>query len=359
MVVPTVLVGLGAGLHTPALTAAPQLPASAAGRPQPALRASLPQVAMAPAWAELVSVEADLARTQDTLTTQEAQIRQLALNPAAAAAGGATPGAGAADTTSGDGAAPGDLENPAQRHIARVLDAYERAAAEYQLSLKREYDIYRGAAQDPAKKAAIVAAASASPKPEVKDAVTYNLSLVQAQIDQENAISAAEAKLQAIGSLSGNQLNAIRQHQAFIIPVEAPVIQGFGPTDFGLEPSLIYHGTFYPHFHTGIDIIGPENTPVHAAADGVVLLANSSQDSQGRYTGYGNYVVIAHPDGFVTLYGHLNAFSVKAGDVVHQGQIIGLEGSTGMSTGPHVHFEIRHNGDWVDPMTYLTGQAQT
>jgi murein DD-endopeptidase MepM/ murein hydrolase activator NlpD len=151
----------------------------------------------------------------------------------------------------------------------------------------------------------------------------------------------------------------MRRHQPFIIPLEGPITQGFGPSDLSFEPTVNYRGTYYPRFHTGIDISAPENTPVHAAADGVVVLAASSRDSKGHYTGYGNYVVIAHPDGFTTLYGHLNSFSVREGDVVHQGQIIGQEGSTGMSTGPHVHFEIRHNGEWVDPMPYLTGKAST
>jgi len=355
--VPAALIAMSSGIHDqptaqptsaqPTSTILPVRAPAAVTRPQaaPALFAS------APAWQELVAVENELARTQDTLTRQESQIRMLAANPATAAPAPA-PSVGAAPPA-------GDFETRAQRRVALLLNEYEQAAAIYQQTLKREYDIYRGAAQDSSRKQQIVAAAASTPKPGVKDAVTYNLALVEAQVEQENAINAAEAKLQAIGSLSGSQLNAIRHHQAFIIPVEAPVIQGFGPTDFGLEPAINFHGAFYPHFHTGIDIVGAENSPVHAAADGVVLLANSSHDAQGHYTGYGNYVVIAHPDGFATLYGHLNAFSVKAGDVVHQGQILGLEGSTGLSTGPHVHFEIRHNGEWVDPMAYLTGQART
>jgi murein DD-endopeptidase MepM/ murein hydrolase activator NlpD len=96
--------------------------------------------------------------------------------------------------------------------------------------------------------------------------------------------------------------------------------------------------------------------PIHAAADGVVLLASASVDQTGKLVGYGNYVVIAHPDGFVTVYGHLQSIAVKAGQVVHQGQIVGYQGSTGWSTGPHLHFEIRHRGDWMDPAAYLAGQ---
>jgi murein DD-endopeptidase MepM/ murein hydrolase activator NlpD len=152
------------------------------------------------------------------------------------------------------------------------------------------------------------------------------------------------------------QLDAMRKHQPFIAPEIAAVSQPFGPTDFSLEPPLSYNGTFYPHFHTGLDLAGPLDTPIHAAADGIVLLAAASVDSTGKLVGYGNYVVIAHPDGFVTLYGHLDSIAVKAGQVVHQGEIVGLEGSTGWSTGPHVHFEIRHDGQFLDPAPFLSGQ---
>jgi murein DD-endopeptidase MepM/ murein hydrolase activator NlpD len=148
----------------------------------------------------------------------------------------------------------------------------------------------------------------------------------------------------------------MRHHQAFIAPEVAPVTQGFGPTDFSLEPPLTFNGTFYPHFHTGLDLGAPLDTPLHAAADGVVLLAAASVDQTGKLVGYGNYVVIAHPDGFVTLYGHLDSLAVKAGQVVHQGEIVGLQGSTGWSTGPHVHFEIRHGGQFLDPAPFLAGQ---
>jgi murein DD-endopeptidase MepM/ murein hydrolase activator NlpD len=119
---------------------------------------------------------------------------------------------------------------------------------------------------------------------------------------------------------------------------------------------MTFHGTFFPHFHTGLDLAGPMGAPIHAAADGVVLLASASVDQTGKLVGYGNYVVIAHPDGFVTVYGHLQSIAVKAGQVVHQGQIVGYQGSTGWSTGPHLHFEIRHRGDWMDPAAYLAGQ---
>ena len=124
---------------------------------------------------------------------------------------------------------------------------------------------------------------------------------------------------------------------------QAQISQGFGPSTFWFEPA---YGQ-YPHFHTGIDMVAPFGSPVYAADDGVVALVGSSS------TGYGNYVVIAHSGGLDTLYGHLSTAVVKVGDPVTQGQPVGLEGSSGNSTGAHLHFELRINQRPVDPTPYL------
>jgi murein DD-endopeptidase MepM/ murein hydrolase activator NlpD len=124
---------------------------------------------------------------------------------------------------------------------------------------------------------------------------------------------------------------------------QAQISQPFGPSTLVLEPA--YAG--YPHFHTGIDLVEPFGSPVLAADDGIVALVGSSS------TGYGNYVVIAHSGGLDTLYGHLASALVKSGQTVTQGQPIGLEGSTGNSTGAHVHFELRINQTPVNPAPYL------
>jgi murein DD-endopeptidase MepM/ murein hydrolase activator NlpD len=125
------------------------------------------------------------------------------------------------------------------------------------------------------------------------------------------------------------------------------VTQLFGPSTLLLEPPL---GP-YAHFHTGVDIAAPFGTTVMAAAAGVVVAVGHSA------VGYGNYVVIGHGAGIMTLYGHLLETDVAVGDVVARGQRIGLEGSTGWSTGPHVHFELRVNDSVVDPMPYLLRSA--
>jgi len=121
------------------------------------------------------------------------------------------------------------------------------------------------------------------------------------------------------------------------------ITQPFGPSTVVLEPAF---GP-YRHFHTGVDIAAPLGAPVMAAADGLVVAVGHTN------IGYGNYVVIAHGGGIATLYGHLLQTNVSAGDRVVRGQVIGLEGSTGLSTGPHVHFELRVNDQAVDPMPYL------
>ena len=121
------------------------------------------------------------------------------------------------------------------------------------------------------------------------------------------------------------------------------ISQPFGPTTFWFEPP---YGS-YPHFHTGIDLVEPFGSPVYAADDGVVALVGSSS------SGYGNYVVVAHAGGFNTLYGHLSTSLVKVGQRVTQGTAVGLEGSSGNSTGPHLHFELRIGQKPVDPRPYL------
>jgi murein DD-endopeptidase MepM/ murein hydrolase activator NlpD len=129
----------------------------------------------------------------------------------------------------------------------------------------------------------------------------------------------------------------------------ATISQGFGPSPFGFEPS--YAG--YPHFHTGVDLAVALGTPVFAASDGVVVSAAPMTDQSGRLVGYGNYIILLHSVGLKTLYGHLLSVGVKEGESVRRGQLIGLVGSTGNSTGPHTHFELRIDNTPVDPMPML------
>ena len=109
-----------------------------------------------------------------------------------------------------------------------------------------------------------------------------------------------------------------------------------------------------PDFHTGTDIAMPEGTPILAAADGTVEIANGT-DSWGD--SYGYYVKLDHGNGFETLYAHCSSICVTAGQEVSQGEVIGYVGNTGNSTGNHLHFEVRKNGQRVDALDYFTQET--
>jgi murein DD-endopeptidase MepM/ murein hydrolase activator NlpD len=124
--------------------------------------------------------------------------------------------------------------------------------------------------------------------------------------------------------------------EAFAKPVRGRLTSRFG---FRIDPFTRRKG-----YHTGIDIAAPRGTPVHAAQGGRVIFA-------GPKYGYGNAVIIDHRFGYSTLYGHLDSWSVRRGQRVRSGQVVGRVGSTGRSTGPHVHFEIWLRNRKIDPLT--------
>jgi murein DD-endopeptidase MepM/ murein hydrolase activator NlpD len=121
-------------------------------------------------------------------------------------------------------------------------------------------------------------------------------------------------------------------------PVNGPVTSPFG---WRIHPIL-----GYKKFHTGIDIGVGYGTPIHAADSGSVIYAT-------WMGGYGNVIIIDHGRGISTLYAHQSSLAVGTGAHVTRGQVVGYVGSTGFSTGPHLHFEVRLNGNPVDPMAYL------
>ena len=121
-------------------------------------------------------------------------------------------------------------------------------------------------------------------------------------------------------------------------PVSGTVTLEFGESDLPYQP-----------FHTGIDIAHKIGDPITPFMKGKVLSANHLS------WGYGNYVVIDHGNDITSLYGHMSETDVKAGQEVQPGDVIGKEGSTGWSTGPHVHFQINVFGVPVNPRTFISG----
>ena len=131
---------------------------------------------------------------------------------------------------------------------------------------------------------------------------------------------------------------------AIAIPSVQPVAKLQFTSNFGIR-SDPFRGT--AAMHAGVDIPGPIGTPIYATADGIVAHA----DRQG---GYGNLVEINHGKGIATRYGHLSKILVTDGTRVHRGQLIALMGSTGRSTGSHLHYEVRMDGHAVNPIPFLT-----
>lgn len=127
-------------------------------------------------------------------------------------------------------------------------------------------------------------------------------------------------------------------HTPTVAPVIGVITDGFGPR---LDPI-----TRRPGYHPGLDISAPIGTPVRSPASGVVVFV-------GRESGYGKLVRISHGYGYSTLYAHLDRFSVKPGDRVDRGAVIGRVGMTGRTTGPHLHYEVLKDGERQNPLHFI------
>ena len=158
---------------------------------------------------------------------------------------------------------------------------------------------------------------------------------ITAMLQQRAAERAAAA---AAASQSGGGATWVQGTGQLAAPVNAPIT-----SDFGWRIHPIY-GT--RRLHAGTDFGVDEGTPVHAADGGVVVEA-------GWISGYGYTVIIDHGNGMSTLYAHNSDVAVSPGQTVSKGQVVSYSGNTGGSTGPHLHFEVRINGEPTDPMGYL------
>jgi len=147
----------------------------------------------------------------------------------------------------------------------------------------------------------------------------------------------------AVSSHHARRLQPAGSSTPSLWPVEGRLMSGFAQrTDpFSGEGA----------FHKGVDISAPSGTPVHSAAEGVVVLAEPVSG------GYGRLVIIDHGGGVQTYYAHLSKFSVRTGQEVHRGDLVGAVGSTGRTTAPHLHYEVRVDGSPRNPWRYLANSA--
>ena len=168
---------------------------------------------------------------------------------------------------------------------------------------------------------------------------------------KEDQLEAIEANLKAAAAAADAEIKKKEKELAAQIK-NVPSESGFlwPLTNYNTLSSLygsrIHPITGKPNNHTGIDIPAPKGTPILAAKSGVVV-------TSVKKGSYGNYVVVSHSDGTSTLYAHMSVRSVKEGQTVKQGQKLGEVGTTGSSTGNHLHFEVRVNGSRVDPLNYF------
>jgi murein DD-endopeptidase MepM/ murein hydrolase activator NlpD len=162
--------------------------------------------------------------------------------------------------------------------------------------------------------------------------------LAQDSEDLTQLILQRVAEQRAKEAAAGRGSVVVRGTGLMSLPSDGPITSGFG---WRMHPILGYE-----RFHSGTDFGADYGSTIRAANTGTVIYA-------GWYGGYGNAVIIDHGNGITTLYGHSSELYVAEGQVVQRGQAIAAVGSTGLSTGPHLHFEVRKDGEPVDPMDYF------
>uniref|UniRef100_B8HN83 Peptidase M23 n=1 Tax=Cyanothece sp. (strain PCC 7425 / ATCC 29141) TaxID=395961 RepID=B8HN83_CYAP4 len=172
----------------------------------------------------------------------------------------------------------------------------------------------------------------------VRDRSTLAVIEAQLQRDNQNVTLLIQQRLGYVAPQPG--IDRIFRYGSgrLSYPIQAPITSNFG---WRMHPILGYQ-----RLHAGTDFGADTGTPIRAAEGGTVIFA-------GWYGGYGNTVIIDHGGGLTTLYAHTSQMYVREGQTVQRGEAIAAVGSTGLSTGPHLHFEVRENGEPVNPLNYL------
>lgn len=234
----------------------------------------------------------------------------------------------------------GDKRRADARRVTRLKDQLDAQRADIAQQKQAADDARAAAAREKAQLDDLAAQQTRARDAAANAVQAENVALgaAIAQHDQAEAALAEEsARIAALAQAAGG--GPRMGNGRFIRPVSGPVTSGYG---YRTDPI-----TGASAFHSGIDFGSPCGTPIKAAGTGVVISAGFNSG------GYGNMTLINHGGGLSTLYGHQSSIIVAGGQSVTQGQVIGYVGSTGKSTGCHVHFEVRENGNPVDPNGYF------
>jgi murein DD-endopeptidase MepM/ murein hydrolase activator NlpD len=214
-----------------------------------------------------------------------------------------------------------ELRNEARQTVVTMRATRNRIAAE-----KAELERTRRALEAEQQRLAAARRQDAAARAKVRSLeadLSDHVEQLQTKIEQQ--LRAAAGPALAAGPVRAGS-------SGLIWPINGTITSPFGPR--------------WGSFHPGIDIGAPTGTPIRAAAEGRVVMASYNG-------GYGNYTCIAHSGSLSTCYAHQSSFATSSGATVSQGEVIGYVGSTGFSTGPHLHFEVRVNGVPQDPLNYL------
>ena len=191
-------------------------------------------------------------------------------------------------------------------------------------------------------------------KQSLASSVNAKKNLVSTLSAEEKAIQEEMDELEEDKKAVQRELAAIAaRNKGNYTKIVEPSAAGYGTPLAGRTKANITTGYGAYRGHTGADFACASGTPILAVKSGTVVTSKARTNSRGQYISYGNYVVIDHHDGTMTLYAHMSSRAASNGQSVAQGDVIGYVGSTGNSTGPHLHFEVRINGSPVNPSPYL------